>query len=130
MIARLDEYLPFVAEQLRCPRRDCAKPFLAVASEEPFRGALRCLRRTCECRWFVEPLGRGLVRGYLVENYDDVAVAEALIAQLQLPEWIDRPAYLQLPVSGPLWHEYVVGRDGTPRAASLRLLRHALSGIL
>jgi hypothetical protein len=99
-----------------------------MRSEARFRGALKCVRSSCRTRWFAEPLEAGDVRRQLEEAYLDSQIVKDLMIRCQLPETIDQPMYLQLPITLELWSDYARVEE-TPRTRTIQLLKRLLAPI-
>jgi hypothetical protein len=97
-----------------------------MRSEQRFRGALKCVRSSCRIRWFAEPIEAGSVRGQLEEAYQDPQIATDLMARFNLPDTIDTPMYLQIPITIELWADYSSDQITKPRSKTIRLLRQFL----
>jgi hypothetical protein len=77
---------------------------------EPFRGIIKCVRKSCSQRWMAEPLDAGSVREQLLERFEDATIASDIMRRFHLPELIDAPAFLQIPLNSDLWTGYVHSR--------------------
>lgn len=115
---------------LRCPDRRCRQAFIHAETEEPFRGVLKCVRSSCRQRWFAEPLQRGSVRHQLEESYGDPSIVRDLMERLRLPEFIEAPAFVQIPLNSELWSGYISDRESRPRSRTRRLIRGALDALV
>lgn len=123
--------VPALAEQPRCPDQRCHRIFVSVETEVPLRGLVKCTRKSCEQRWFVEPLDAGDIRAQLLDRYDDAGIVTDLMVRLHLPNWIGRPMYLQIPTSGELWDDYVKSRVAlAPIERTKRFLRQAIGAFV
>jgi hypothetical protein len=124
-VLRVPALVPF----LRCPDLRCKQAFIHVESEERFRGLVKCMRKTCQQRWFAEPLERGNVRYQLEETYGDPNIVNDLMIRLNLPDDITEPMFLQIPLSAELWSGYMNDRDRRPRSRTRRLVRLVLDAL-
>jgi hypothetical protein len=89
---------------------------------DPFRGIIKCVRKSCSQRWMAEPLDAGSVRAQLLERFEDAAIADDIMRRFHLPESIDAPAFLQMPLNAELWNGYIDTRHLAARARQRELL--------
>lgn len=120
--------VPALSPILRCPDKRCRRTFEHAKIDGRYRGALRCVRTSCRTTWFAEPLEAGSVRRQLEDSFCDSIIANDLMARLRLPESIDCPMFLQIPLTLELWLGYNKDPD-SKNGGARRLLRRALSGV-
>lgn len=119
--------VPALAPFPRCPDRRCGQAWTHAETGGPIRGILKCVRSSCRQRWTIEPLDAGSVRAQLEQQYEDVAIAADVMRRFRLPERIDQPMYLQMPIDSQLWSDYVNDKGRSPRHRMVSLVRRILN---
>jgi hypothetical protein len=93
----------------------------AALNPDLFTGALKCDR--CGAHWWATRFDAGSIRSQLLEDFEDVELADALMSLFGLPAIIEERRYWQINLDGRQWYRYQQDTAPGIRGRSIALLR-------
>jgi hypothetical protein len=107
---------------LRCPDRRCRRLVFSVDAEIGSL-AVKCEAPRCGAHWWATRLQAGDVRAQLLVDFEENEyLVDSLMTLFDLPQFIDRPLWWQVWLTGNEWAGFSRSSRGGSRGRSVSLL--------